>query len=284
MESTAHQKLKILVPTNPFSHNEESIKFIYNNINYGCSELDIDVDIEILSWQASNIYDELIGNTSHEETIQIQNYIHKLDEQFDIEIKRNYSIQKKLFKDVFNKKKHKNINSVSVSENFDYWFRSYGAVYQFKQIHDKILENQEYDYLAFVSTNYIIHYKYYFKDWIHLFSKHENLPIHHPLQNYSFDEEYSENNPKLFIHTGNVNSFMCKPKLYKKFFESILPNYIDVDTHSKRFNENFNLGSEIISRNNIPFSYVKNAKLVDTNEEKLTKIKLRKILILLLRY
>lgn len=267
MESTTHQKLKILVPTNPFSHNEESIKFIYNNINYGCSELDIDVDIEIINWQASNTYDELIGNTPNKETIQIQSYIEKLDERFDIEIKKNYSIQKKLFKNVFNENNYKNINSVSISENFDYWFRSYGAVYQFKQIHDKILENQEYDYLAFVSTNYIIHYKYYFKNWIKLFSKHENLPIHHPLQNYSFGEEYSKNNSKLFVHAGNVNSFICKPKLYKNLFDSILPKYIDFVGYEKHYGDIFDLGAMIkdITTDRC-ISFVKNSQIIDKDE------------------
>lgn len=226
----------VSILTNPLA-SKKKLEYLIKNVNNGLSHFDYDyeVTLELITWWATKIEDDVLYNSLQDLDDNYVNEIKKFRNLIDTtmypKLKDKINDNRKVFDDI-NGTSYKNINNIKCNHSFEdtYNFKGYGAVHQFELLTEHIRENLDYSFYIFISSNYFIHEKSLFSFYIKRLEKYKVPFITHiPIVERNLNREMVIKNNFVKLKHGNLNSFALKPTQLIDFIDNKIKKVFDTE-------------------------------------------------------
>lgn len=235
----------ITILTTPIKSTTD-LEYQIKNINNGLLDVgdEYEIDLEFIFWYANKPEDELMHNHINEfkdlYPEQSRKFVDILETKFLDELNNQIAdIFNKIDKPYLDSIKGK-IKNIKYNNSFQkkHNFKGYGAVHQFELITKHLYQNVNYDNYYFLSSNFFVAEKRFFKQYFHNLNNF-GVPflVHGPMINSNLST-----NESILLQHHNINTFGCIPSKLVDFFENKMNSFYDKEGLNS-INEKLGLGT-----------------------------------------
>lgn len=239
----------VSILTNPLA-SKKKLEYLIKNVNNGLAHYhdDYEITLEIITWWATKIEDDLLydnlQNLDENYINEITKFRNFIDTSVQPKLQDKINDNRKVFDDI-NCTSYKNINNIKCNHSFEdkYNFKGYGAVHQFELLTEHIRQNSNCSFYIFISSNYCIHEKSLFSFYIKRLEKHK-IPFitHIPIVETEPHKNMEIKSDFVRLRHGNLNSFACNPTQLIDFLDNKIKKVFDHEEYERR-GEKVTLGS-----------------------------------------